>query len=766
MQFENFKRIVTTFADEDGELLFEGGKLLMSIRGQDLEAQIQEAPNGVLVIHDDGSEWRAEKWIRSVLARLDMLADRIIKYVSPPEHFVSPSGKLSDNFDHSAGDLNFNDSTSELRQRLGQQPAGMTSIYFLTSDAGEGKTSLIEKISVDQALAFKEKQASTLILPVPLGGRSFQQFDDAVIALLSNKLRFQFLYYDSFLELVKMGAIIPAFDGYEEMLVDSETGEAILAISNLVEQLSSSGTLLVTAHRGYFNSSLRAQSRVVDSVRIQEDIEIHHYALDRWNREVFLEYARKREIPCPDELYENVKQRLGREDHPVLTRAVLVRRLMDVAKEDRQIDIFLDRLGQSQTDYFFDFVDGIIHRESEHKWIDRSGTDQSRLLTLDEHHELLAEIASEMWICSVDALNLDVVQVIIEIFVEANNMRPDIFRQIDKRITDHALLRHDVSPGRQRDGRVRFDHEDFQAFYLGQALGRALCEKDKFDASMILGAGSVTSIVIKEATRYLMSQSKMSVSFDTILRHLKELLSGKWHISYSHENSAALMLELLESSQDIQLPLTDTNFPVNMLSDRKLRNLDISNSFFNVTSISNSELIDCKFTECHFAELAIDHFDSLQGTIFRKCTFDSIVVGSNSEEGTRSFFDPQMINSILRTNGFQLQLDSEQEQVGEMPIPAEMDKDMKIAMRFMRMFSRATAIPENVIGQRIGRESGKFFNSILPQLETAQLVKNTGTSISKWRLMIPLSEIDKLIGNSGSSFHQFIEDASRSVQHR
>ena len=136
-------------------------------------------------------------------------------------------------------DEKYTDSREELINQLGDYPVDMTLIYFLTSDAGEGKTSLIEKISVDQAKAFKKKKAYTLILPVPLGGRPFLRFDDAIIASLSNRFRFPFLYYDSFLELVKMGAIIPAFDGYEEMLSQSESGEAISAIGDLVDQLSS-----------------------------------------------------------------------------------------------------------------------------------------------------------------------------------------------------------------------------------------------------------------------------------------------------------------------------------------------------------------------------------------------------------------------------------------------------------------------------------------------------------------------------------------------
>ena len=398
MYFDEFKRIVTTFVDDASDLDWDrDGNILLGIRGIEIEAKIINSPKGIKVEHD-GVEWLAAEWIYSCLAKLDRLADRIIHSVSPPQYYISPNAKLLNSEQEVEED--FSDATSELRNRLRKRLVDSTAIYFLTSDAGEGKTSLIERISVDQAKAFKTKQAQTLILPIPLGGRPFLRLDDAVIASLSNRYRFSFLYYDSFLELVKMGAIIPAFDGYEEMLTETKSGEAISAIGGLVDQLSSEGTLLLAARKAYFDSSLGTQTRLLDSVRSDLSVEIYQFALDRWSREVFLKYAEKREFSEPKELYDKVADRLKNTDHPVLTRAVLVRRLLDVAKEETDLDKFLLRLGQSQTDYFYDFVESIIEREV-HKWIDKSGTNKP-LLTLDEHHELLSLLAFEMWLYEVD----------------------------------------------------------------------------------------------------------------------------------------------------------------------------------------------------------------------------------------------------------------------------------------------------------------------------------------------------------------------------
>ncbi len=753
MQLENFKRIVTTFADEDSDLAVDGdGTLLLGIRGIEVVAQIKRDPHGVRVKHE-GVEWAAEKWIFSYLAKLDRLADRIISSVSPPPHYVSPSGEILNSENQT--DEKCIDSRKEILNRLDQHPVNTTLIYFLTSDAGEGKTSLIEKISVDQAKAFKNKETSTLILPVPLGGRPFLRFDDAVIASLSNRFRFPFLYYDSFLELVKMGAIIPAFDGYEEMLSQSESGEAISAIGDLVGQLSSSGTLLVAARKAYFDSSLSSQSKLLDSVREEQNVEIRRFALNRWSREVFLKYAEKRNVSKPEELYDKVAGRLKKADHPVLTRAVLVRRLLDVAEEENDLDQFLQRLGQSQTDYFFDFVEGIVDREVNLKWIDSSGTNKSPLLTRDEHHELLSELAFEMWHIGVEALGLDDVRSVVQIFCDGKNKTPTVLRQINSRINDHSLLRLDHSAGSTK--RIRFDHEDFQAFYLGQALARALGSMDDLNARLILDARQLSKPVIEEVARYLTASESSTIPSNKLLDDLHQLSRGKQHASYIRENCGALMLELAERLEESH-SITGVSFPANALDQRELKNLDVSDSFFNSTRLSNSKITNCSFTNCRFIELAFDGRHNLDGTVFDDCDFDSVSIGNDLDDEHRKFFNPAKVKAILISHGFKLK--SQQEIICENSDPTTMDRDLQTALRFIRMFTRSTSVPESFARIRIGTESGRFFQALLPRLQHARLVETTGKLKNRLRLRVPLSEIDRLVENSGGSFEQFIADTS------
>ena len=100
------------------------------------------------------------------------------------------------------------------------------------------------------------------------------RFDDVIIGALVNRLRFPMLYYEAFIELVKMGAVVPALDGFEEMFVEGSAGDAISALGNLVNTLQSSGTVLIAARKAYFeyrslrgNTALRFSRQSISGIR-------------------------------------------------------------------------------------------------------------------------------------------------------------------------------------------------------------------------------------------------------------------------------------------------------------------------------------------------------------------------------------------------------------------------------------------------------------------------------------------------------------------
>ena len=88
-----------------------------------------------------------------------------------------------------------------------------------------------------------------------------------------NRLRFNLLFYDAFVELVRIGAVVPALDGFEEMFVEGTAGDAMSALGNLMQAMQSSGAVLIAARKAYFeyknlrrNSPVRLPGRSVGRV--------------------------------------------------------------------------------------------------------------------------------------------------------------------------------------------------------------------------------------------------------------------------------------------------------------------------------------------------------------------------------------------------------------------------------------------------------------------------------------------------------------------
>ena len=761
MQFDDFKRIVTCFADRVDDVDTSRGELLVQIRDETITAKLHQRPDGLLVEeHDD--RMPAATWIVRRLARVPLLADRICSYVKPPDYFVPPSGRFLDQLDEnpSGQDVFRADVADAMTETLDLRPAGTTSVLYLTSDAGEGKTSLINHLAVRQAEAYKAKQSDWLLVPVPLGGRTFLRFDDVVVSALVNRLRFQLLYYDAFLELVRLGVLVPAFDGFEEMIVESSSGEAISALGNLVSKLRSAGTLLVAARKAYFDyPNFGSQARLFDTIGSDGDVAFGRLSLDRWNRNTFTRYADKRRVTDPNDLYTVVSERLGDTQHPVLTRAVLIKRLVDVATQERDLSSLLDRIGQDQRDFFHDFVGGIVEREARFKWVDKSGDSSRALLKTDEHHELLSMVAQEMWLSATDELGMDVVSLVVEMFADAKKKSPAVTRQIQERIKQHALLVV------TRIGRIAlaFDHEDFRVFYLGQALGRALVAGDVSTVKSIIDKAALPASAVAEAASCVRRRGGEAPG--RVFALLQMLADGAQPASFVRENCGVLTLALIDRESGAY-EMRNMSFPAGTLRERRLTNVRVSGSYFHASGLTNTKLCRCKFVNCHFERLEIDGSEQVSHTSFDDtCLVDTVVRMDRANGDQIIRFDPEQIRLELHRAGFDVTYDAPLQQ--HIDDQHDIDDDLILVQRLLRAFLRATALNERTIQQRLGVRSNHFLKEVLPRLEHAGVVQEVpyqgrGTQ-RRMRLVAPMTRIEEAMSVSGGRFDKFVHEVQRGV---
>ena len=287
MDIKTFTRVLKSFAEDPEQVQISKGTVVMQMGADFINASLIEREGDLFVSSESGEEASAARWIALRLARLDLLARRILSYTPEVADFVTPSGTMLPEIERVTKDessIDVTDAVSALAEFVNARPGGLTSVLYLTSEAGEGKTSLIAQLARQQAVDFIAHKSNWLVLPVPLGGRGFLRLDDVVVAALVNRFRFQRLYYDSFLELIKLGYIVPAFDGFEEAFIEAASGEAVSALGSLVESLDSQGSVLVSARKAYFEyRSFLSQARLFDAIG-EEFVSFSKLALHRWTK--------------------------------------------------------------------------------------------------------------------------------------------------------------------------------------------------------------------------------------------------------------------------------------------------------------------------------------------------------------------------------------------------------------------------------------------------------------------------------------------------
>ena len=748
MNITAFKRTLETFVDHPSNLDLDRGRLLVEIRDQVIEARVYDQDGAVWVEEPSADPCRGYRWLVDRIARIHLLADRILAYIPSEESFVTPRGSFLDQLDENPNEVDAAqpDATATLVNVLSRRPSGATTVLYLTSDAGEGKTTIINHVAREQARRFKKRETGWLLLPINLGGRPFLRFDDVVVGELVNRLRFQHLYYDAVLQLTRLGVLVPAFDGFEEMFVETSPGEAVSALGNFVQHLDSGGSALIAARKAYFEfHSFRTQARLFDAIG-PHSVTFSRLALRRWRRGEFDAYCSRRGLADGPRLYQKVASQLGA-DHPLLTRAVLVEKLVDIAMELPSVGAVVDKIGRDPDQYFTQFVKTIVEREANKKWLDRSGEAATPFLSVDGHLDLLAYVALEMWLMRSDALSRDYLDLIADVYTSDCGLPPQVARQIRERLPDHSLLTG--TPGTSKT--LTFDHDDFRRFFLGRAVGRLLLEAEDKELFSTLNLGAIPREAADAACRFAMDARSGS---EDAGQRLSEIGRQAPATSYAKENCGSLALRFIGLGRSHDEALEGLVFPPEAMREIRWEGLRFVDCQFRPSSLKGAEIIGCEFVGCRFHRLEAGA-KIVRDTTCQDCEFDQWV-----EDNDVSLYNPAAVGRAVRSEGFTIKV-SLQEQA-EMDLEVrETDPDAKIAERALRIFMRATHINEAVFRQKLGQRGSRFFEHVLPKLIGRQILleapyEGAGKG-RRFKLNVPMNRIAEVIPADQLTLDQLLQ---------
>lgn len=752
MLIDEFRQLLNSFSDT--EILFEGNRIVTSINGDIVEIDIS-TEHGEVFVNEAGAKCPASKWILNRLARLDLLATRLLEKIPPTEPFIAPRACILPTLEQAPKEqvLTTYEAISEAQKLVDSRSQLETMVFYVISGAGEGKTSLINELTRQQAQKYLDKASDWILVPIPLGGRHFLRFDDITVGALQNRYRFPFLYYDTFISLVKLGAIVPAFDGFEEMFVENASGEALTALGILLQSLESKGAVFLSTRKAYFDfENLKNSEKFIDSI---QGIYVGFAKLElmRWSRDQFIEYGNRRNIINISDIYHTMTERLGA-DHSLLTRPVLVKKLMDLASDSGSLAMLMEQINNSQSMYFSIFIRSILQREAAEKWIDRSGKEDVGvpLLSVDEHCALLSEISLSMWENRVDFIKIDALDVVVDFFCDSISKNSSQAQQIRERMHGgHALF--GVSQNAAKA--LEFDHDDFRLYFLGGATYNQLfpiSSQSKPNAMNIFRRGMLP----RQAQHALLDkirQSTEGIAIHDIINFFSDIAKSDSKMSYVHENSTDLIIRLANKNNLDNIIFDDFHFTENSLRDRALENITFSKCEFSPTSLELSNLSLCLFKKCRFNQIRLYSSTEISDTKIENCIIDELIL----DNGNRCF-DPIEILSELTQRGF-----SVQESTGTTinhPQTSSIDIEIEDIDKVIRHYMRSTHITENIILMKLGPRGKQFVSNTLPELERKGMIVQTLYSGSgtqrRYKLGMPIQKIRQALDACGGSFGSFL----------
>lgn len=755
MDLATFQRIVTAFADSPADVDQKKGTLIAQVRDELIEVRLRKNPDGELQVQDGEVTYSAKRWISERLARLPTLARRILEYVPEDAHRVTVSAAIADVLENAPSEelRPSLDALAELQSMLATAGTFETNVIYITSDAGEGKTHLLNAISRAQARAYLEKKSDWLLLPVPLGGRPFIRLDDVIIGSLSNRLRFPFYYFESAIELARLGLIVLALDGFEEMFVENAAGDAISSLGSLVARMHSEGRLLIAARTAYFRyKSLDTQAKLFQSLASGE-VSFAEVQLHRWSREQFLSLSAGLGLEDGAKLYQMVADKLGG-DHPLLTRAVLARRLIEEYKEAPDRQQLVSKLTSAKGEDFFEaFISAMLDREVETKWIDRSGESAKPLLTRDEHHTLLSFIAEEMWRSGVSALSAGLLEVICDMVLADLLKKPAIIhKQARDRIKQHALLTDADAPSVQ----FSFDHEDFRNFYLGRRIGDLLAEGRLEDLRSLLALAALPALCVRVSIARALSRGQEA---GKLVESLCSLARSETAVSYGRQNCAAMVTSTLKEVQaGVPISLHSLYFPVGGLKDLDLSGVTIEDCIFLRTAVGAARWNQVQFRKCSIERLEVATDWRADQVSFDEASLpQALLIGSgNGDDDEEMHFSPDHVRRELAGHGIAV--------AGQLALEAaervEDEPELVIAWRGLKAFRRATALNEFTLRARLGVNAQLFFDSVLPRLLRAGVVSEVayhGSGVQRrFRIGRDFGGIDRARAEANGSLDRFL----------
>lgn len=747
---DDFIRILRQFADDPDEVVAERDCVLCRLNRTDVTLTLSLDEDDVLYCDDGARKCKARSWIELNLARLDCLADRILSEIPEEQHFVpvssimeSPQGESQD----------CSATTDRLFSDLGKRYLYTSAVYLL-SNAGDGKTMVMNRLARMTAKAYKEGRIHFLFLPIELGGRPFMRFDDLFIGELARKFRFRDYYFNSLIELIKLGLIVLGLDGFEEMSVEGKDDKVISSLGELLSQFDSKGKIIISARKAFYEYALENRIALGD-VMEKHEIEFSACKLVPWSIDQFCalldSYGFIEEEK--NQIVDTLVHRLG-EKHPILRRPFLAHKLVDyIYQQNGECASELEKINVSageseQSAVLDDFVALLMHREATEKWIKRSAdSGGQQLLKIEDHFQILQCLSEEMWLSRTEQVSKEFLKEWMGVICGANGIGVADTRDCQEKILYHAFLKNEAN-------QYSFCHEAFGMYFLGRQIGSYLTE-DVYSSQLfqLLSIDVLPDAVIDEIAFRL---TQLKCDFSVVTHKLLALKGGISRNTPLSENVGAILISFRNKSHsDILCALTDLYFSKAAMRSVSLNNIKFVRCMFEDLQLKK----EFPWKNVEFVDSQIDTIDYDSEAKVKNVKIDDTSIPSKVVRKLNDIYNPSIIRAVLRRAGLTINTVDDDKESTLLDSCSE-SEEMSVLLRVVRYFSRTYYITENVLAVKFGAEWNHVQKDIFPIFIKNSIIelssRQRSGSTDGYRLVCSLPKILKAQKRAQGDFEAFL----------
>ena len=708
MNIQDIYTDLAAFADDEHEVVIEddGGFLLVR-GGKDIAGRLVAAGDE-LYVEIDSSRVSYRHFLTRTLGQLDVLADRILQRDDSVPHFVEGAAIL--NRPASASE-EVDSALNALRDECSSGSPFATRIVFITADAGLGKTALLQELQARQARSFLAKKSGYVFWHLDLQGRQLLRLSEALMGDLGD-LRMFGLWMPGVIRLMKHRALVLAIDGFDELSAEQGSNTSLGALASLTAELDGQGTIVAAARRTFFDTEdyLRRAGMVKRSTT--SPCEFVEMSMSSWSpaqSSAFLDqYARDHgQHLAPGATYNEILNALGNaNDHPFLTRPFLLSR---AARAIIGLNIPVGDFiwpGEDQLDSIAAMVNAFIQREVAEKW--RNRVTGEPYLTAEQHVELLADIAEEMYQNATDRLPVEVIDTITSILLDSWNVSPEYRQQVIEMVHMHVLLVH---PQGRADGSRAFDHPEFRDYFVAVALASrlrtAMMGEDWTRLARFLSVAQLSDSTARYVFGLLQPTPRQR---SQLVRSLEEIVTQELRPTYVQVNVGTLLpFALSDQSWEPRLEFKARAISSSIAwENTRLSDVTLQDVTFVNASIRGARWERVILQNCNLGDLALDKHTQLTGVLLKGTVINSVSVDDGGDSIRE--FAPVRIRAVLRDRGATFHDENEPS------LPIELTDEsplVRVGRLLMNMFRRSTVVREAVVRQRLKGEGDAAVSQVL-----------------------------------------------------